>query len=70
MRHGSGPVNRHYRETYALHRLALHASRIAFAHPRDGHRVEVASPIPDDLGLALDQLELPRFVAAEGGTRA
>lgn len=58
--YGSGAINRHYRTTYALHRLALHASRIAFAHPRDGHRVDVRAPIPDDLGHALDRLELPR----------
>ncbi len=58
--YGSGAINRHYRSTYALHRLALHAARIGFAHPRDGRRIDVAAPTPDDLGLALDRLRLPR----------
>jgi tRNA pseudouridine65 synthase len=58
--HGSGVINRHYRATYALHRLALHACRLAFAHPVTGERIVVDAPMPDDLGLALDALGLPR----------
>lgn len=58
--HGSGAINRHYRATYDLHRLALHASSIAFPHPEGGARVEVRAPMPDDMGLALDKLGLPR----------
>ena len=30
-------------------RVALHAQRIAFAHPAGGARVEVEAPLPDDL---------------------
>jgi tRNA pseudouridine65 synthase len=62
--HGSGAINRHYRTTYALHRLALHAHRLSFTHPVTGQRVTVEAPMPDDLGSALDQLALPRTVAA------
>ena len=58
--HGSGAINRHYRATYDLHRLALHASSIAFPHPEGGARVEVRAPMLDDMGLALDKLGLPR----------
>ena len=58
--YGSGAINRHYRATYDLHRLALHASAIAFPHPVTGRRIEVFAPIPDDLGSALDRLALPR----------
>lgn len=58
--YGDGRVNRHYRATYDLHRLALHASSIAFPHPVTGARIEVAAPMPDDLGAALDRLGLPR----------
>ena len=58
--YGSGEINRHYRATYALHRLALHAYRLAFTHPVTGARVAVEAPVPDDLGSALDQLGLPR----------
>ena len=68
VKHGSGVINRHYRATYALHRLALHALAIAFDHPGTGARVEVTAPVPDDLGLALTALGLtwsPREVGAE-----
>jgi tRNA pseudouridine65 synthase len=47
--YGSGAINRRYRATYGLHRLALHASFVAFAHPETGGRVEVSAPVPDDL---------------------
>jgi 23S rRNA pseudouridine1911/1915/1917 synthase len=39
-----------------LDRQWLHAHRLAFDHPRDGHRVEFESPPPDDLQRALDLL--------------
>ncbi len=56
--HGSGAINRHYRAEYALHRLALHALRIAFVHPVTGARVDVTAPVPDDLGRPLRMLGL------------
>lgn len=56
--YGSGTVNRHYRTTYGLHRLALHASFVAFAHPETGRRVEVSAPMPDDLADPLRLLRL------------
>lgn len=58
VRHGSGAVNRHYRATYGLHRLALHAHRLAFAHPVTGARVEVEAPMPADLAEPLAKLGL------------
>ena len=39
-----------------LDRQWLHAFRLGFDHPRDGHRVEVESPFPADLQHALDVL--------------
>ncbi len=62
--HGSGTINRHYRATYDLHRLALHAWILAFDHPVTGARIRTEAPMPDDLGLALDKLGLPRKAAA------
>lgn len=56
--YGSGTINRRYRATYGLHRLALHASFVAFAHPETGCRVEVSAPMPDDLVGALRLLRL------------
>jgi tRNA pseudouridine65 synthase len=63
--YGSGVINRHYRATYALHRLALHAYRLAFRHPVTDARVAVEAAVPDDLGAALDQLALPRTAPPE-----
>lgn len=59
VKHGSGVINRHYRATYDLHRLALHASTLAFPHPISGARIEVTSPLPADLRVAFDKLGLP-----------
>lgn len=56
--HGSGEINRHYRAKYALHRLALHAVRIAFNHPVTDASVDVVAPVPDDLAPALVALGL------------
>jgi len=63
--YGSGEINRHYRALYDLHRLALHALAIAFDHPFTLARITVMAPMPDDLGLALERLGLPRTVDAE-----
>lgn len=62
--YGSGELNRHYRERYGLHRLALHAARVTFTHPVTGARVEVVAPLPDDLAAPLAAMELPIDVAA------
>jgi len=61
VKHGSGEINRHYRATYALHRLALHAVAIAFEHPVANEarpRVEVIAPLPQDFAAALLALGL------------
>jgi len=39
-----------------LQRPFLHASRLAFTHPRDGRRLEFACPLPPDLEDVLDEL--------------
>jgi 23S rRNA pseudouridine1911/1915/1917 synthase len=40
-----------------LRRQFLHAARLAFAHPADGRRVDVSSPLPADLREALRRAE-------------
>ena len=60
VRHGSGEINRRYRAEYALHRLALHASFVAFEHPVTAERVEVTAPVPEDLAGPLARLALPQ----------
>jgi tRNA pseudouridine65 synthase len=56
--YGSGEINRHYRARYDFHRLALHASAIAFPHPETGARVALSAPVHDDLQRVLERLEL------------
>lgn len=43
----------------AAPRLALHAHRLAFAHPLTGAPVDVSSPLPRDLRALLRRLKLP-----------
>jgi len=38
-----------------LERQFLHAARLAFAHPFTGEPVDVTSPLPEDLGAALER---------------
>jgi 23S rRNA pseudouridine1911/1915/1917 synthase len=42
---------------YGLERQFLHAARLAFDHPVTGARVDVSSPLPDDLERALRRAE-------------
>jgi tRNA pseudouridine65 synthase len=63
--HGSGSINRHYRATYGLHRLALHAARLTFPHPVTGELVDVEAPLPDDLASPLAKLGLSWQVGAQ-----
>lgn len=58
-----GGIRRHlaadHRALAHLERPFLHAARLAFAHPRDGRRMEFTSELPADLRGVLDQLEGP-----------
>lgn len=58
VKYGSGEINRHYRATYAFHRLGLHAFDIGFVHPVSGEPVAVTAPLPDDFRAVLAALEL------------
>ncbi|WP_242346572.1 RluA family pseudouridine synthase [Anaeromyxobacter terrae] len=40
----------------AIARQALHAERLAFPRPRDGARVDVRAPVPEDLARAIEAL--------------
>lgn len=55
--YGDGRENRKMREEVGLHRLALHALRIAFPDPDDAARVITASArLPEDLRAPLERL--------------
>ena len=44
---------------YGLERQFLHAARLAFTHPVTGEVVDVSSPLPEDLVVALARAEQP-----------
>ena len=67
VKHGDGKVNRHYRATYDLRRLALHASFLAFVHPVTQARIAISAPIPGDFQDALAKLGLSPEPRADGG---
>jgi tRNA pseudouridine65 synthase len=56
VKYGKGEHNRHFREHYGLHRLALHSHGMALQHPRSGDRLELHAALPEDLGEAILQL--------------
>jgi tRNA pseudouridine65 synthase len=61
VRYGKGDVNRHYREHFGLHRLALHAHRVvlpAGVLPGSSAPLEVVAPLPEDLREPLQRLGL------------
>ena len=47
--YGKGDLNRALADRYGIRRLALHASRLSFEHPRTRERVVIASNLPPDL---------------------
>lgn len=52
--YGKGPINRFFRETYGLTRMALHAKKVVLTLPEG--RVEIEAPMPDDLRQPLESL--------------
>jgi tRNA pseudouridine65 synthase len=60
--YGKGDLNRHFRATYQLHRLALHACTLAFTHPATGEPLRIVAPMPADLAAPLVALGLGDFV--------
>jgi tRNA pseudouridine65 synthase len=56
VRYGKGEHNRLFRERFGLHRLALHALELGFAHPEDGRPLRLVAPVPEDLAGPLRAL--------------
>jgi tRNA pseudouridine65 synthase len=52
VRYGKGEHNRIFRAQHGLHRLALHATALAVAHP-DGGTLRVACPLAEDIAGAI-----------------
>lgn len=53
--HGRTEHNRLYRQHFGVHRLLLHAWRLAFAHPRDGRRLQFSAPLDDPFAGVLER---------------
>ena len=60
--HGDGRHNRVFR-TLGVHRMLLHAQRLAFAHPHHGARVEVRAPLDAEFSRAFECLGWPASAA-------
>lgn len=58
--YGKGDDNRRCRAQHGLYRLALHARRLAFAHPSSGDKVVFSSAVPSDLAEPLQRLGVPQ----------
>lgn len=56
VRYGKGEHNRHFRENYDLHRLALHCHGLAVDHPRETRRLEIRAPLSEELANAFIKL--------------
>ena len=60
--HGDGRHNRQFR-MLGVHRMLLHARRLAFAHPQDGRRIEVTAPLDAEFTKALALFD-PQAIAS------
>lgn len=49
VRYGRGEINRFFRDSYGLRRLALHAESLSLPHPATGTPLAIHAPLPDDL---------------------
>jgi tRNA pseudouridine65 synthase len=55
--HGDGRHNRTFR-MLGIHRMLLHAQRLAFVHPRGGERIEAIAPPDAEFARALGLFEI------------
>ena len=56
--HGDGRHNRAFR-MLGIHRMLLHAERLAFAHPVSGERIEVRAPLDAEFAKAQALFDAP-----------
>ena len=65
--YGKGEHNRLFRSRYNLHRLFLHATRLVFPHPSSGARLDIHSPLPEELRAVLCALRSDTNSTAQRG---
>jgi tRNA pseudouridine65 synthase len=56
--HGDGRHNRTFR-MLGIHRMLLHAQRLAFVHPQGGERIEAVAPVDAQFARALALFDSP-----------
>jgi tRNA pseudouridine65 synthase len=56
--HGDGRHNRAFR-AHGIHRMLLHAQRLAFVHPHSGARIEAVAPVDAEFERALGLFAIP-----------
>ena len=56
--HGDGRHNRNFR-MLGIHRMLLHARRLAFVHPHTGQRIEAVAPPDAEFAKALSLFDMP-----------
>ncbi len=66
VRYGKGDINRHYRSSYDLHRLALHALELELPHPSGEGTLRLRAPVPEDLAVPLQRLEVFEAIPEPG----
>lgn len=54
--YGKGEHNRLFRERYGLHRMFLHARRVALVHPVTNMPLQIEAPLPSELEQVLSSL--------------
>jgi tRNA pseudouridine65 synthase len=55
--HGDGRHNRNFR-MLGIHRMLLHAQRLAFVHPQRGERIEAIAPPDAEFARALGLFDI------------
>lgn len=63
VKYGKGEHNRHFRDNFNLHRLALHSHGLALAHPTTGVPLELHAPVPEDLEQTFLKLGVVESIA-------
>lgn len=68
VKYGKGEHNRYFREHHGLHRLALHATELAFDHPDTGIRLRFSVPPTGALRACIVALGLGAHIATQGSS--
>jgi tRNA pseudouridine65 synthase len=60
--HGCNKQNRHFKETWQMDTMMLHASYVSFTHPVTGHAVEIDAPLQDEFKRVMSIMSWPENI--------